>query len=188
MNEELKSTKAGEYTLVARPIDGRYQGALWAQGRIIERIQGHDLDVVYEKLQALLADHLAERIAARGEREPSVEEGVKALSRVFPNMTAGQRSMLRAHFKSPDRKITATQLAQAAGFSSYSGANLQYGLLGAMLLAEIPEELRRRPNGTRVTTFAIATGEYPDDSPDSPDWVWEMRPHIAEALKRIASF
>lgn len=89
--------------------------------------------------------------------------------------------MSGAHYKAPDRRITATQLAQAAGFSTYSGANLQYVLLGAMLFAEIPEELPRRPDGTRVTTFAIATGEYPQRSSDSPDLVWELGAHTAEA-------
>ena len=56
-------------------------------------------------------------------------------------MSGGQRAMLRAHYEAPGRKITATQLAQAAGFANFSAANLQYGLLGAMLFAEIPEDL-----------------------------------------------
>ena len=188
MAQEFKSTKAGEFTLVACHADGVYQGALWSQSRTVERVHGADLDSVYRQLQALLDHRLADRIAARQGRNPSAEEAVRAFGRIIPNMSDGQRAMLRAHYKAPGRTVTATRLAQAATFANFSTANLQYGLLGAMLFAEIPEDLPRRQDGSRVMTCALATSEYPDKGADAPNWVWTMRPHIAEALKRVSSF
>jgi len=188
VGEELKTTKAGEFTLIARQVNGIYEGALWSQSRTVQRVNGRDLDSVYQQLHALLDHRLADRIAARLGREPSAEEAVRALVRVFPNMSVGQRTMLRAHYKAPGRTITATQLAQAAGYANFSAANLQYGLLGAMLLAEIPEDLPRRQDGSRVTICALASGDYPEKGADAPNSVWNMRQHIAEALKRISSF
>ncbi len=41
--------------------------------------------------------------------------------------------MLKAHHDAPNRSITYTQLAKAAGYETYDGANAQYGALGRTL-------------------------------------------------------
>ena len=89
--------------------------------------------------------------------------------------------MLRAHLKAVDQRITATELAKAAGYANYSAANLQYGLLGAMLFAEMPIELPKGSNGSPVMTHAIASED--DLRASSKDqWIWQMRPYIAAGL------
>lgn len=48
-------------------------------------------------------------------------------------MTVGQLAMLKAHFEAPNRSITYTQLANAAGFDGHVAANSQYGKLARMI-------------------------------------------------------
>lgn len=187
MSEELKSLEAGEYTLVARLHKGAYRGALWHGGHIVQQVEGYSLQDVYRKLEALLYERQAAKAAARKGVGPSVEEAVKALNRVLAKASHGQRSMLRAHFHAPEQRITATQLADAAGYGSYSAANLQYGLLGAMLFAETPEDLPRRSNGTPIMTCAIASGEDQRDGGEE-HWVWKMRPHIEQGLRQLGGW
>lgn len=187
MNEELKALEAGEYVLVARLVEGVYRGALWHAGKIEQKVEGSSLDEVYRKLERLLYERQKAKAAARNGADPSVEETAIALQRVLPKISDGQRAMLRAHLKAPERRITATQLAAAAGYANYSAANLQYGRLGAMLFAEVPEDLPCRKDGSPVMTCVIASGDDQRNM-DEEQWVWKMRPHVEEALRGVQGF
>jgi hypothetical protein len=183
--DKLKALEAGEYTLVARIIDGTYKGALWHGGRIVEKVEGGSLEEVYGKLVTLLVDRQAAKAAARNGAAPSVDEAVHAISRVLQKASDGQKAMLRAHFEAPDQRITASQLAEAAGYASYGAANLHYGLLGAMLYSEMPEDLPRRKDATPIMTFAIADGANREEG--ELHWVWKLRPHVSEAIKQLGA-
>jgi hypothetical protein len=185
MDDEIKSLEAGEYTLVARQIAGVYRGALWRGGRIEEQVVGTSLEETYGELVALLVDRQSSRAIARQGAAPTVDETVHALSRVLAKATDGQKAMLRAHYKARDQRITATQLAEAAGYASFGAANLHYGLLGAMLFAEMPEELRRRKDNSPVMTAALATGDGRADGDEH--WVWKLRPHIDQAIRQLGA-
>ncbi|MBN4063736.1 hypothetical protein JYT79_03035 [Cardiobacterium sp. AH-315-I02] len=52
----------------------------------------------------------------------------KALNQI--SITDKQKMMLKAHFEAPNRSITYTHLAEAAGYDDYAVANRQYGQLG----------------------------------------------------------
>jgi hypothetical protein len=187
MSEDLKSLEAGEYTLVARLVDGVYRGAFWHGGRIETSVEGASVNAVYRKLEGLLYERQVAKSAARNGMDPSAEEAAKAILRVLPKTSTGQRAMLRAHFKAPGHLITATELAAAAGYAGYSAANLQYGLLGAMLFGEMPEDLPKRADGSPLMTCVIASGEDQRQREDE-QWVWKMRPHIVQALLQVVSF
>lgn len=181
MAEEHKTLEAGEYTLVAKLYKAAYRGVLWREGKILFQIEGESLDDAFRKLLSLLYEEQLTKAAKRNGLSPSTEEATKALYRIWPKISAGQKAMLLAHHKAKDQRITATQLAQAAGYASYSAANLQYGLLGGLLFAEMPEELPRRGDGTPIMTCAIARGDASEKDAED-DWVWKMRPHIYDAL------
>jgi hypothetical protein len=185
MNEELKTITAGPYTLVARVIDDTYCGALWHAGKKEETLEGTSIDDVWEKLVNELYKRQVLVASARNGAEPTADEAAKAILRIEPRLHAAHKAMLRAHLKSEGCNITATQLATAAGYAGYPAANLHYGLLGAMLFAEMPEELPKGSNGAPIMTCAIASL---DDQRSSPEhqWIWKMRPHIVEGLKMAA--
>ncbi|SAL06720.1 hypothetical protein AWB78_08210 [Caballeronia calidae] len=180
MSEAMKTLKAGQYTLVARVIDSACRGVLWANGKVAVEVRGETLDEVWRGLCTALYQRQISLAAARLD-EPTVEEAAKAFVSIAGQITAGHKAMLKAHLTAPDRKITATQLAKAAGYPNYSAANLQYGLLGAMLFAELPIDLPKRKDGSPVMTCAIASDDDLRTSPKD-EWIWAMRPYVAEGL------
>lgn len=182
MHEEVKSVVAGKYTLVARFHEGVNKGALWADGKVVDLVQGSTLDEAWTQVCARLYGHLSAQATQRGEVPPSAEEARRAFLNIGARLTAGHKAMLRAHLLAPQHQITARSLAQAAGYAGYSAANLQYGLLGAMLYAEMPEPLPLRADGTPVMTCMIGHGQDQRMAPEA-EWIWTMRAHIVDGLR-----
>ena len=91
--------------------------------------------------------------------------------------------MLKAHYHAPDQTLTASQLANAAGYDDYSSANLHYGRVGKLLNDVLPIELHRRSDGTPVYTSALATPG--DRTTDEQHWTWKLRPQVAFAIEQL---
>ena len=75
------------------------------------------------------------------------------------DITTGQLKMLKAHSKAPDRTITSSKLAEAAGYKGYQAANLWYGKLGkaiAMQIGTTPDRIY--DDGSPIWTFILADG------------------------------
>jgi hypothetical protein len=111
---------------------------------------------------------------------PSVLEYKDALSAI--NMSDGQRDMLRAHYLAPNHLITSTELADAAGYKGYQGANLQYGRMG--------KELRYILNyfDTYGQESYVIAQFYEPGTRGNIDWLWEMHPVVVEALRSLGWF
>lgn len=182
MQDDVKTIEAGKYKLVARFHRGSNRGAIWADGKVVDEVEGDSLDDAWKKLCDRLYARLIEAAGLRNGTPPSAHEARLAFQRIEPRLSTGHKAMLRAHLRADGRRITATQLADAAGYSRYSAVNLQYGLLGAMLFAEMPEELPKRADGSPIMTCAIASSEDLRSS-EEEQWIWQMRPHIAEGLE-----
>ena len=91
--------------------------------------------------------------------------------------------ILQAHYNAPGRRMTPTQLAEAANWENYSAVNLHYGLLGKMVCEElgyVPEDYTSQ--GERNYTCGIAWGER--ETPES-EWIWTMYDNLAQAIKEL---
>jgi len=181
VKDEMKTIEAGPYTLVARLNRGVFRGALWSSGKIIRQIEGDSLDDVWNKLQTFVANEFEHQVAARAGAEPTAKEACSAFLRIERKLSAGHKAMLRAHLRADGNNITATQLAVAAGYNGYSAANLQYGLLGAMLFAETPQVIPRRTDNSPIMTCVIAR-QGDQHMTGEGQWVWKMRTYIVEGL------
>lgn len=106
-----------------------------------------------------------------------------AFSSIQDRLSDGQRAMLKVHYNAPDRTLTATELATAAGYESHSAVNLQYGFLGKWLHEELLCALPEREDGTKIYTFALATGL--DDGKAEVEWRWVLKPEAATALQQL---
>lgn len=53
------------------------------------------------------------------------------------SITDKQKLMLKAHFEAPNRSISYTQLAEAAGYEDHRAANSQYGQLAKEIGLEV---------------------------------------------------
>lgn len=115
---------------------------------------------------------------------PTVDEVRAALPHLKFNRA--QDAMLAAHVEAPDHILTATQLAQAAGYDDYVVANSQYGQLARALAEELDWEPPKRKDGNPIWTLTLATdadGSAREEGDEvSGHWRWKLRPEIVSAL------
>jgi hypothetical protein len=108
-------------------------------------------------------------------REASVGKmvrGLKALKK--SGEPRGNRSkFLQAHYDSKGRASTATILANSAGYKSYRGLNLQYGILAEKLATNIEYT---------GDSFAMVCAWAERDTITNAHCVLVMRPNFAKAL------
>ena len=114
---------------------------------------------------------------AEGRREPyigTVDDYVEAFT--AQELARHEHTMARAHAAAPDRKLTAQQLADAAGYKSYSSANLHYGKLGQRVAEQAGLSSPKMEAG--AWTYALA--DYDDETNE-----WRMHEEMAEAMERL---
>jgi len=108
---------------------------------------------------------------------PTVEEYVEALQLLESRITDQQRAMLHAHYHAPERTVTATQLSNLVGASSFRVANAQYGRLAGNLI----DVMNWLYQGHYVNLIILITFTPPSRSPQK-QWLWTRLPEVAEAL------
>ena len=169
------------YVLVSRFHDGEFRGRA-QKGKDRFDVLGSGLEDVVTRLMSHVDARLDQIVAARLS-PPSSTEYVEAVKKILGGLSDGHIAMLRAHYMAPNRSMTATQLAEAAGYKAYGAANLQYGLVGKALFEELPVKLLKRADGTLIYTSALA--EAGNQSGPEDHWVWKMRAEVAEAVREL---
>ena len=111
---------------------------------------------------------------------PSAAAYQGALAMLRPSLTAGHVAMLRAQYRAPAFTITARELAAAAGYKNFNGANLQYGKLGKRLR----EALQFYGGGQEA--FVLSMFYTPTEQ--HPEWRFVMHPPVIEALRQLGWF
>jgi hypothetical protein len=115
---------------------------------------------------------------------PCVEEVRAALEVVRCNKP--QEAMLLAHLNASDHTLTATELAQAAGYNNYEVANRQYGQLGRELAEELEWTPSEQNDGQPVWTFTLAQDADREARAQGKEvasaWRWQLRPEVVAAL------
>ena len=111
---------------------------------------------------------------------PSAAAYQGALAALRPSLTAGHIAMLQAQYRAPGFTSTARDLAAAAGYKNFNGANLQYGNLGKRLR----EALQFYGDGQE--SFVLSAFSPPNDQ--HPEWRFVMHPPVLEALKNLGWF
>lgn len=136
-------------------------------------------------VKSQLDEAAARQRAMRGtDGFPTVGEVRAALPHLKFNKA--QDAMLAAHVEAPDHVLTATQLAQAAGYDDYVVANSQYGQLGRALAEELDWEPPMRKDGNPIWTLTLATdadgSARAEGEEASGHWRWKLRPEIVSAM------
>jgi len=104
---------------------------------------------------------------------PSADRFVAAF-RGVSNITDRHVQMLRVHYHTAERTVTAKELADLVGYTSYSVVNAQYGRLARL----VGEQLDYNPEPERLGTLVRFEKRH-------YVWNWLMRPEVAEALERL---
>ena len=115
---------------------------------------------------------------------PCAEEIRAALPQV--PMNKAQEAMLLAHLNAPEHILTATELAQAAGYDDYAVTNRQYGQLAHDLACELDWTPEESTNGVPVCTFTLADDADKQARKDGLEvtgqWRWRLRQEVVDAL------
>lgn len=175
--------------IIAAPLKGKPTARAFLGKKCIAEAAAANLPAAIASIQELID----EKIRKRFDGVPTAEDYEHAFEAISHDIGTRRLAMLRAHCAAragdtldnfPDRTMTAEQLAEAAGYSGYEAANLQYGLLGR----RVAELLDYRPpfsdeRGEPVWTMALATGVR--SAGGRGLWIWTLRPEVAVAVQRL---
>lgn len=195
---KVETEKFGRYEIKSGPLKETWMArAFYKKAMIAEASAPNREEAVADlkqELERLKAEELSERDK---EGAPSASVYAAAFSSLEP-LHESYRAMLRAHLTAPDHLISASKLAEAAGYANWSAANLHYGKLGYSIADEIGFGPPKREDGTEIWTCAIARDpaldtEFPDTSlldgleraMADGDFEWQMRPQVVEALRSL---
>jgi hypothetical protein len=113
---------------------------------------------------------------------PSAIRYQQAFRAIRSELSDGQWAMLCAQYLAPSHTITATELANAAGYKNFRGANLQYGKMGTLLR----EALGYWDNETQ-SSYVLSLF-YPPNTAGNSDWLFAMHDEVVKALKGLGWF
>lgn len=108
---------------------------------------------------------------------PSTQQYVAAFKAIDLDLTPGHRAMLVAHYHQPEQTTTASELAKAAGYKHFGGANLQYARLGKLVADYLTWSLPQHSDGSPFPTALLVKWTFEDV------WYCKLHPQVAEALK-----
>jgi hypothetical protein len=101
------------------------------------------------------------------------------------NLPDSHLAMLRAQCRAPNASISATKLAEAAGYENYNAANLQYGTLAFNLAGILHFEPEARGDGTRMWWTTLSYAEDENAEHGTGHFQFVMRPELASALREM---
>jgi hypothetical protein len=170
------------HTLLSAFHGGHFKGRVWKDKKQLTEIEGSSIADVLNKLREFV-DCQFVTIAAGRQTPTNSGEYISAFRNILKDLSDGHLAMLRAHYLAPNQCMTATQLADAAGYANYNAANLQYGNVGKALYEEYPLDIPCYDNGSPIYTFMIGTAG--NKEADEREWVWKMRPEVVAALEEL---
>ena len=179
MTEDRVKEVYRQHTILAAWDKGKCKGRIWRDKVILHDTEGTNVPETLEYLKKFI-DEKMEVEAQKAGSTPDEARVLEALRTILPMLHDGQFAMLKAHYHAKDQVMTATELAHAAGYSSYSSANVHYGNVGKYLYELSPIELPKYKDGTPVYTFYLAEG--PTESDIEGDWRWKLRPEVSKAI------
>lgn len=115
---------------------------------------------------------------------PNLAQYIQSLPEVCASTPEKHLAMLAEHFHAPARRITATELANAAGYATYGAANLQYGIFAHRLCDALGFVPPIGNSGAPTYTYVLAS---PRKLPHA-DWEWTMHEVVAEAIEQTNLF
>lgn len=147
----FKSEQWGRYEIKSGPFAGAWAANAIRHKTVVAKASGADRETAVATLKEQLGRLDAIELSERDEEgAPPAKVYEAAFVHLLPDMPDTYVAMLRAHLAAPDRLISATRLAKAAGYAGYEGANLHYGLLGQRVAEEIGFNPPRRADGTSI--------------------------------------
>lgn len=183
MTLDRKRKEYRQHVLVAGIRNGIVEGRIYKDGEVMHISEGTSIDTMLDFLMSHVDESINQIAEQRETAPPNGYEYVRAFQKFIDTLSPGYCAMLKAHFHADNQEITATELADAAGYENFNAANLHYGLLGQRLNEHLPIKLPHGSDGKPIATYALATA--PDQKGDQEHWVWKLRPGVAYAIEQL---
>lgn len=175
----------GRYVIRTLEIGAKVKARAFLGRTAVADAEGDTYEAAVVNMQGVLDHRDAAQRAARKGSIPTSDEFVDAFNRLDGKIGRHHWLMLKALYGAPDRTLTATEIAMAAGYDSHSTTNYHFGVLGKMLAEDLGYEPSRRDDGTTRWTSTLATGADLDVEREDGQWQWRMRDEVVEALGRL---
>lgn len=175
LNKEVQNF--GPYQLVLRQRHGENAFAvLWRGREKLALAEADTIEDAYNEMLQVLSIRQHEKAKTRASAAPSAEEIAHSFRFLWGHLHTGQQAMLIALHKAHGRELSATALANAAKYATYSAANLWLGRAGVLFNQECPRpDLLLYADGKPVPTSWF--GNWSEDRS-----TWSMRPEVAEGM------
>ena len=188
MPSDIGTEDHGRFQIKSLRNGGQWQARALHDGRVFG-------DVVNASTREAAVDAVKAQLDEQGEWPapsgwiPSVAQYRRAFASLG-GFRDYQKSMLDAHLAAPDNILTATELANAAGYDAYASANYLYGTLGKRIAEILGWSPPKRSDGTPIWTYALAfdadeeaKGPWETRPKDGSHFRWQLRPEVIEALR-----
>jgi hypothetical protein len=193
---DFKQEVFERYLIRSGKVGGTWQARAYRGKRAIgDPLIGATRDEAVAGAKARILERDAEISAERQpDGSPSAREYAEAFDEIG-SLHPNYQAMLDAHLSAPDRLISSSQLAAAAGYANWSAANLHYGTLARRLAEAMNYNPPTRDDGSPIWTYTLATAAGDGDlepeqlfavlerSFDDPHFEWLLRPQVVEALR-----
>ena len=175
MNENYRG-----YSIIAAEVKGTPSAQIFSGKRPIgKRFEGDNVEQVLAKAKGWIDDKMiADNSKQRAPHIATVERYLEFLN--VENLGDHEIAMLKAHTAA--RVLTATELANAAGWDSFSSANAHYGFLGRKAASFLGLELPKHSDGSPAFTFALAESAGEGGLPETGNFQWAIHPELAKAV------
>ena len=168
-------------TIIAATMNGQASAMVYPERK---RFDGAALSDAIRQAKAWIdIDWSVRHTTRRAPHIASALEYAEALGAV--NVNEWEVLMLKAHAAAPERQLTATEIARAAGYADYSAANMHYGKLARRVAEHLELTVPAREDGTPVWTCALAAEGTPNLEAGAPEFVWRMHEEVAAALEQM---
>lgn len=182
MDKNRAKEEYRQHTILAAWNNEKFRGRVWKEKDIIHETEGSDITDTIARLKLFIDEkiEIESQIAGSTPDETRVLEGMRT---IISKLHDGQFAMLKAHYHAEDQSMTATELANAAGYASYSSANVHYGNVGKYLYELAPIDLPKYNDGSPIFTFYLAEAAIESDNEEN--WKWKLRPEVSKAIEAL---
>ncbi|MCL6750527.1 DUF1524 domain-containing protein [Nostoc sp. CCCryo 231-06] len=121
---------------------------------------------------------------------PTVDDYKQAFIAISSQLTDSHKRMLKAHYHAPGQIITATELAKAAGYEHFGGANLQYARIAELVANYLNYSPRQHDDsGKPFWSLMLASGYWKTledaEITSQREWHWQLREQVSQALEDL---